>query len=70
MDSLAVKNLKTRLKVLKGKLTVGYTFRSFLLRDPLLSIACGGEGRFLGIIWITEGTMGEAVVANRVKKAG
>ena len=30
----------------------------------------GGEGRFLEITWITEGTMGEAVVANRVKKAG
>ena len=28
----------------------------------------GGGKRFLGIIWIIEGTMGEAVVANRVKK--
>ena len=29
-----------------------------------------GGGGFLGIRWITEGTMEEAVVANRVKKEG
>lgn len=47
LDLLAVKNLKTRLRVLNWKLTVGYTFRSFSVRDPLLSITCGGGEIFV-----------------------
>lgn len=71
MDLLAVKNPKNKVESAKVKTDCRLYF-SLLFSKGSVAIyhLRGGGGRFLWIRWITEGTMEEAVVTNRVKKAG
>ena len=71
-QSKTKKKPKNKVESAKVKTDCRLYFSLLFSKGSVAIYRLRGGGRFLGIRWITEGTMEEAVVvvANRVKKAG